>query len=109
MSYDVTKLPKWAQSEIARLESNVADYKKMAYAVTTSEEEQLPISNTEVAQGFDKDSKYLPPDTTVRFHGDAGWLDVTVSKRGIEVHAQDPLKVKPQSSNSIYIEVERWT
>ena len=107
MKHDITKLPQWAQSHIKVLETDRDAYKKRAYAVTISEEEGVLATDTEVGPNY-PESRFLPMGTTIRFHGTAGHIDVCVTGRGIQVHGYEPLKVKPESSNLLTIEVEPW-
>lgn len=98
MSDDVTKLPKWAQQRIGKLELDIAYYKEMAYQA----------ANTDVT------------DTSVRVVGGRGWeflgllTGSTVRFAGIEVRALGPgavittadgnnLEIHPRGSNCIHV------
>jgi hypothetical protein len=111
-NYDA--LPKWAreawENEVKVLKMDLEAVTKVAFAVTTSETEQLPISNTEVAQSYGEPSRYLPPDTSVRFHVGGGWIDVRVQKDlhtdGIQIHGYTTLRIEPSSSNRLQMELQ---
>ncbi len=70
MTHDVTKLPKWAQSEINRLERDLE---------AAREQNRLQVEGeTEVFIHDYPDNHPLPPNTTISFELDGERIDVDV-------------------------------
>lgn len=107
MKGDVTKLPKWAQQEIARLERSVEHWQGVA--------SQGSEDSTVFADAYSDAPRPLGEDPVITFSPigmGIGSIRVTRSKRGsnvIEVMANEGvLEVSPQSSNVIRVRVNRW-
>jgi len=96
------KLPKWAQSELRRLENEVESLKRREAEMTGEAE-----TNTFLHEFTDK--KPLPNNAHVRFvTGEKGESNVTVYVRKdgtIDVNSHSPktMVVIPRAANSFYI------
>lgn len=104
---DITKLPKWAQEEISKLESDVK-YWQTKYKTFDGQMK----TRIQVDGRFNKDTDtYLPEHSTVSFklkEDDVPFraIDVTIVKGVLRIYADD-MVVLPVASNSIYIKQAR--
>ena len=107
MSHDISKLPKWAQTEIKRLETNAKDcQRKLDEAVGA-----IGTESNVWTERYDGDSPelfvktYLPANSTIHFK--VGGHTVTVKhfiNGSLQVLAQGGLLlVSPQSSNVVHL------
>jgi hypothetical protein len=98
---DLSKLPKWAQNRIGKLERDVEYYKKQL--------DQTDAGQSKVCWG-DYESKHgIPEGATVTYHLQKGemWLEL----KGDEVKVTAPtgthrLTVRPKSGNVLTLTVE---
>ena len=95
------KLPKWAQSEITRLEANLKHFKEKAAQVSGESE-----TNTHIVSGLDDTP--LPKNSRVKFTNDKGSATIHLESDGtIDVHANSKyghrLAIFPNVSNGISI------
>lgn len=103
---DTTKLPKWAQQEIDRLERNVEYWKARATAGPNN-------SNTFVRNSHHDDDTPLGAGPIVRFFPGPGrgWADVVevnIVGDQVRVCGGDLLGIFPSSSNSFTVKPMRW-
>lgn len=102
---DITKLPKWAQSEIKRLNNNVESLSARLAAG--------PEDSDTFADPYAETPRPLGQGTTVEFRlsdGDA-WgnrIRVRAKKGALYVLGGDGIAVFPQSSNTLVIKSERF-
>ena len=106
MRGDVTKLPKWAQQEISRLERDLA-YARAKLAAGPED------SNT-FAEPYGAAPRPLGTGTLIRFQlGDpedwGGYIDAHIEGDRLVVHSGHSLSVKPWASNVIHVKPERWS
>jgi hypothetical protein len=98
--YDRTKLPKWAQQEFDRLESDLAYSEKKV-------REMLGESNegTEVYLWQGVDNLPLPARSQIRFKCEAEHdyrhFDVSIRDGNLRIYGSGTFTVQPQSANSI--------
>lgn len=101
LTRDVTKLPKWAQDEIARLTGNVAYWKQKAEAGPEN-------ADTFVDSHFDSPGKPLGQSPRISFRLDPeDWQEtIEVYREGDGVVVRSPLciNVQPQSGNVCRVE-----
>lgn len=105
---DTTKLPKWAQERIRRLEAErdaALRERDRAYG-------QNPGTDTAVVRGTDE-ALTLPKGANVRFTLDGGqYIDVRVAtdhdgRPAIQVMGNDRIAVKPSASNVVFVRGSR--
>lgn len=104
MTGDVTKLPKWAQSEICRLERDLAT----AYEKLTAGPED---SNT-FADPYGEAERPLGDSPNIVFKwGDRHTERITVRLEGesLSIQGGDQIMVHPRASNSVYIKIGRFS
>lgn len=102
--YDVTNLPKWAQSRISVLERNVEHWKAKAYQASVEGDTDTYL---EPYSDMHSQGQPLPEGSTVRFRMGEGighYIDVRKRDDIIEVHSGERLGVLPQSSNYLYLQ-----
>ena len=107
MRGDATKLPKWAQAEIARLERSVAYWQAKA--------SEGPEDSTVFLDDFSDAPRPLGEDPIITFKRcGMGLADIRVSrmKPGSNVLdiscTEGTLEVTPQSGNVIRVRAGRW-
>lgn len=113
----IAKLPKWAQEEIRRLESNVHYYKQKFRNIGTK------VATRVFSQELDKETVFLPDEARYcfslspdkKFKGDGPLfrdrVEVTVQNINgdwvIRVQAHASIQVLPRSSNLVDIKLEK--
>jgi len=98
--YDRTKLPKWAQSEFDRLESDLhSAEKKMREMMGTSNE------GTEVYLWQGTENFPLPKRSQIRFRCDPArdypHFDVSIRDGRLRIYGSGCFTIQPQSANSV--------
>ena len=102
---DKTKLPKWAQSEIDRLERDLASaYKKLNAG---------PDNSDTFADTYSETRRPLGQGTSISFEpiGSDGWgnrFTVHLDGKTLVVQGGDGLAVFPRASNSVYLTALRY-
>ena len=99
---DITKLPKWAQIEINRLEGNVAHWKAKAYQVSGAE-----ATDTTARMSYGDEDILLPKGCTVTFQTDRGCFNVSTNEDGVDVYGDSALSVRPCVTNHITLRCDR--
>lgn len=105
MSNDETKLPKWAQTELQRLRSNMLSLEKKLQAFAGVDKTKIQI---DPYSGRGRHPMYLPDSITVRFTVDGGNIDLRLRDGRLEVSASSPgaadhLSVWPRASNMVWL------
>lgn len=105
---NVALLPRWAQKRIARLATEVEEWKKQAYGATTPGKTNVTL----VDQFLTGDEQGLPPNARVRFAVAGTFVEVGHSRshegEAIEVRSLDgALSILPSVTNVIYVKVNR--
>ena len=107
MRGDITKLPKWAQAEIERLERSVEHWKAAASVG--------PENSTVFADAYSDAPRPLGEDPVIQFSKcGMGFADIRISrvKPGSNVLdiscTEGTLEVSPQSGNVIRVRAGRW-
>jgi hypothetical protein len=92
----ISKLPQWAQAEIASLNREV---ERLQEHIACFNNERK--TNTQVVRGG---KHFLPNNSTVRFHlNKMFYIDVCVVDGEARIYGQGMINVKPRAANSIYI------
>lgn len=102
-SKDRTKLPKWAQSEIERLERNVEYWQKRATA--GPEDSDTFARNV----GNEADDTPLGRERMIRFQMGSEWwqyIDVRKEDARLVIQANAMIKILPAASNSCRVALE---
>jgi hypothetical protein len=94
-----SKLPKWAQNELAKLRANAEHYKKEAWSATTP-----GVSNTFLETYGDSNNLGLPPDSHIGFRLGNNRLVCRITPEGLRVG--NAILVSPAAANLVYIKVE---
>ncbi len=111
--HDVTKLPRWAQAEIWRLESNLRSMgKRMEEMINRGQNDQSNV----IIPYFKEDmqDQYLPKDTRVQFliphpwvEDRPGYIEVRHLRENgedaIDIHGSSPIWIEPGASNCCVI------
>lgn len=95
-------LPKWAQMEITRLESDVEYWKMKA---TAGPED----SNTFLEYGMDNTPLGDSPHVVFRTGAAASNMDdITIhinAERQLQIHGNRPISIQPVASNLVYVRI----
>lgn len=95
---DISKLPKWAQYHIAKLERDLADAQETIQALN-SNGQKITWNNT-----YPHQANGLPDDATITFHLPNDKIDVTLGEDFLRVSGySNRIHIEPQASNSITI------
>ena len=107
MSRDITKLPKWAQQEITRLERSVEHWKAVASVG--------PEDSTVFADAFSAAPRPLGEDPVIQFNKcGMGLADIRIARAAVGSNVleisttEGTLEVSPQSGNVIRVRAGRW-
>jgi hypothetical protein len=105
MSNDITKLPKWAQQEIERLENSVEYHKgRLAESIPQGE----GASDTIVYMGYGEEHVGLPNGTPIRFQTGDGVVEARVKGDTVEIHTVGgSIGIFPHVSNVVGVKVIR--
>ncbi len=96
---DVTKLPRWAQHHIAKLEADIAYYGEKFKAMDAQQSEVY------IERGFADENIFLPPNSRIAFTLPTGTITVHVEEKRLELYANDALQLRPSLSNVVYATV----
>lgn len=107
MNQDISKLPKWAKSEIEFLRMRLKEKEEVIEKLNAPVEDSK-ISYTLEAMG----SEYgLPENTVIKFKENGMEYHIsfaTQNRKGIQIRAYTgTLAVSPEASNSITVKAER--
>lgn len=96
---DRTKLPKWAQHEMARLEDS-ANYHKRRLMESIGESERG--TDTAIHLGYNQTPVGLPNGTVIRFETENGTIEARVESGDLMLSAyQGSLSIRPIVSNAV--------
>lgn len=102
---NLSKLPRWAQNRIAKLEADLTYYKDKAYAAALGDAGS-PVVVHQYGEGDDIGL----PEETIRFFPDPKdrrrYIDVRRQPFGVEVRSNPLLGIRPSSSNSVCLVLE---
>jgi hypothetical protein len=103
---DVSRLPKWAQAEIQRLQRDVKSAEERLAAAFGNTETRIEIDPYRKYQGDGEGRRFVPNNTTIRFlleeHGE---IDVRLRDNELILQASGRVGcfcVKPQASNVVH-------
>lgn len=100
---DKSKLPKWAQQEMERLE-NSAEYHKARLRESLGDNDQ--VSDTQIYMGYQEDLVGLPSGTPIRFKLSYGKVEVRVNEGRLEVTGVNgALSIFPHVTNVVQVAV----
>ena len=101
---DVSKLPKWAQHRISKLEADCASMKREVETVLRGQADPRAA----VLQFYDRDSYPLPVSGRVTFprHGVEIYVD---SEDELVLRANENLLVEPRAANVVHVISRDWS
>lgn len=102
---DFTKLPKWAQQEIADRDRRIIDLKRDVEML----KQENPPSSIYYAH-YGSENVFIPDGARVRFNVGKKWddfIEVYRGDKGISVYAGSPIYVIPHVTNIIHIELRK--
>lgn len=99
---DRTKLPKWAQQEIAVLEMRLREARAENAQIASEE------TDTFIERRRDQQATYLPNGTEVSFLTSTPYGAIRVRREGdhVNVTADSPIVVKPWVTNVVKVSVQ---
>ena len=96
---DVTKLPRWAQSRIQKLERDVDYYQRKLSAG--------PENSDTFADAYSDARRPLGPGTIVEFRLPEGRVRIRTDEHGyLDVNGDDRIQIEPQASNAVRVMVK---
>lgn len=105
MAEDISKLPKWAQRRISKIEADLAYYKEKAYVAALGD-----AGSPVVVHRYGEGNDIGLPEETIRFFPDPNdrrcYIDVRQQPFGVEVRSNPLLGIRPTSSNSVLLTLE---
>lgn len=107
---DITKLPKWAQDEIARLRSDLAYTEKRLTAVTGERPTNIEVDSFGAMTG--KQRKFLDNHSRLKFilkNGSEVHVSLSGDGKHIEIYGHGgagALAVYPRAANSVHLKNE---
>lgn len=100
---DRSKLPKWAQQEMTRLE-NSAEYHKARLVESLGQ--NGPHSDTQVYMGYQEPTAGLPNGTPIHFKLSYGKVEVRVNEGRLEISSpHGGLSIFPHVTNVVQVAV----
>ena len=92
----LSKLPKWAQSEIKRLESNLIEVENELSTLYGKNE-----TNTKIA--YVGNDKPLPNSAVINFDIGGNVISCNIVDGELRIYGRNGISVFPKASNSVYI------
>lgn len=97
------RLPKWAQSELQRLNANIADAEERARAAFGADETTIEVSPHRSAEDGQART-FLPDRTVIRFRLATGYVEASIRDGSLHLLAGRRLSVRPWASNVVTVE-----
>jgi hypothetical protein len=98
----IQKLPKWTQNYIAKLERDVASWKRSAFQVNAGKDGAISWSML-----LDNEAGGIPEDATVRMVVENGYIDLRLHDGIVEVYGSRQVLIIPRAANAFHIAVSQ--
>lgn len=107
---DISKLPRWAQHRIKKLEADVAHYDKDAKNYCGAVSSRIEVDPSRQYFGDDADRRlFIPDQCRIRFAMAKGYFELSIDGDAIQVYAScdgaTEVAVYPQASNTFLVKL----